>query len=242
MSLKTQFFIEAMRSINTTNTLPLTLGKVVDVKSEGYFVDVELSYKITNMQKFQSVPVLRNKYLNYPILKDDIVILVPFSHLIQNYLEKGEYANEDMVWTQCYFALPMCFEETYKHKNELSFRTPDEKFIISINDEKLTLQTSDGLKVEMDLKNLAIELQDFTLTAKGKIEMSAQQNLKISSQTPIEIGTSTATLGGILNDICTALNLAGAPVTTGSATTTPNPALAGQVSSIQTKIGGSFKQ
>lgn len=230
--LQTQFFLQALKSFNVTNELPITLAKIVEVKDEGYYIDVELSHTINNMQKYQNIPVLRNKYSNYPVLKDDIVILLPFAHLLQNYLDNKKYANEDMIYTQCYFALPMCFKEDFKHKNELSFRTPKEKFLMSINDEKLTLETEQGIKFEMDLQNLKVELT--------KLELQAKQ-IKLTADTPIEFGTSIATLGGILNDICTALNLAGAPVTVGSATTTPNPALAPQVSQIQTKISGAFQ-
>lgn len=241
MSLKTQFFLEALQSLNQTTALPTTFGVVVEVKNEGYLIDVELTYEIQNMQKFQNIPVLKNKYLNHPILKDDIVILMPMSHLMQGYLENKKYANDDMIYSQCYIALPICFQEDFKHKNELSFRTPDEKFLISINDEKLTLETEQGLKVEMDLQNLAIELQGLSVKAKGDIKLESQANLILKGNTPLEIGNSIATIGAILNDICTALNLAGSPVTTGSATTVPNPALAPKVAEITTKIGGSFK-
>lgn len=238
MGLQTQFFLQAIKSLNTINELPVTLAKIVEVKDEGYYIDVELSYHIDNMQKFQNIPVLRNKYSNYPVLKDDIVILLPFAHLLQNYLDNKKYANEDMIYTQCYFALPMCFKEDFKHKNELSFRTPKEKFLISINDEKFTLETEQGTKFEMDLQNLKAELTKLQLQTK-QLEIKSNQ-IKLTADTPIEFGTSVATLGAILNDICTALNLAGAPVTVGSATTTPNPALAPQVTQIQTKIGGAF--
>lgn len=238
MGLQTQFFLQALKTFNTTNELPITLAKIVEVKDEGYYVDVELSHTIDNMQKYQNIPILRNKYSNYPVLKDDIVILLPFAHLLQNYLDNKEYASSDMIYTQCYFALPMCFKEDFKHKNELSFRTPQEKFLMSINDEKLTLETEQGIKFEMDLQNLKAELTKLELQTK-QLEIKSSQ-LKLTADTPIEFGTSIATLGGILNDICTALNLAGAPVTVGSATTTPNPALAPQVTQIQTKISGAF--
>lgn len=239
MGLQTEFFLEAIQSLTKQNALPITLAKVLEVKDEGYLVDVELSYKITNMQKFQNIPVLKNKYINYPILKDDIVILLTLSHLLQNYLEKKEYSGDTMIFSQCYFALPMCFKEDFKHKNELSFRTPDEKFLISLNDEKFTLDSSEGIKVEMDLQNLTAEMTKLELSTK-QMEVKSTE-LKLTADTPIEFGTSIATLGSILNDVCTALNLAGAPVTVGSASTTPNPGLAPQVSQIQTKISGAFK-
>lgn len=228
--LQTQYFIQALKSLNAETFLPITLATVKNVVDEGFYIDVELTEKSINMQVYHNVPVLKNKYANTPINKGDLVILMTFSHLLQNYLESKQYAKE-IVWENGYFALPFCLKDDFKHKNEFSVRTPDEKFIITLNDEKMLLETKNGIKFEMTLSDLAFELTKLELTTK-------QMSLKAES--PIEFGTSVATLGAILNDICTALNLAGAPVTTGSATTVPNPGLSTAVSNLQAKIGGSF--
>lgn len=228
--LQTSYFIEAMKSFGAESKLPITLAKVTKVIDEGYYVDVELTEKLINMQEYHYVPVLKNRYVNSPINKGDLVILMTFSHLLQNYLESKQYAKE-IVWESGYFALPLCFKDEFKHKNEFSIRTLDEKFIITLNDEKLLLETQNGLKFEMSLTDIALELQ--------KLEVKARE-VSVKSQMPMELGTDIASLGAILNDICTALTLAGAPVTVGSATTTPNPGLATAVSNLQTKIGGSF--
>lgn len=228
--LQTQYFIQAMRNFNSQATLPITLANVKKVLDEGYYIDVELTEKTINMQEYHNVPVLKNKYTNTPINEGDLVILMTFSHLLQNYLETQEYAK-DIVWESGYFALPMCFKDEFKHKNEFSVRTKDEKFIITLNDEKMLLETQNGIKFEMTLTDLVVELT--------KLEVKANE-IKISSDSPLEIGTQIATLGAILNDLCNAITLAGAPVTVGSATTSPNPGLASAVSQAQTKISGAF--
>lgn len=228
--LQTTYFIEAMKSFNAEAKLPITLAIVKKVIDEGYYVDVELTEKLINMQEYHYVPVLKSKYANSPINKGDLVILMTFSHLLQNYLESKQYAKE-IVWESGYFALPLCFKDEFKHKNEFSVQTPNKKFIITLNDEKLLLETKNGLKFEISLTDIALELQ--------KIEVKARE-VSLKSQTPMELGTDIASLGAILNDICTALSLAGAPVTTGSATTTPNPGLSTAVTNLQTKISGSF--
>lgn len=228
--LQTQYFIQAMKSFNAESALPITLAIVKEVVDDGYYIDVELTEKTINMQIYHNVPVLKNKYANTPINKGDLVVLLTFSHLLQNYLETKQYAK-DIVWNNGYFALPLCYKDEFKHKNEFSIRTPDEKFIITLNDEKMLLETQNGLKFEMTLTDLSLELTKFKLKAK---------QLSIKSQSPIEFGTDIATLGAILNDLCNAITLAGAPVTVGSATTTPNPGLSTAVTDAQAKINACF--
>lgn len=237
---KTEFFVQALKSFNARAELPRTLATVKGVSENGYYVDVELTEKTLGAEVIEYVPVLKSKYCNVPVNEGDLVILLTFSHLLQNYLETKQYATET-VWNNGYFALPMAFLDEFEHKNEFSIITPDKKFKIILNDEKMLLETEQGLKVEMDLQNLVIELQALEVKSKGDIKLESQTNLILKGNTPLEIGNSIATIGAILNDICTALNLAGSPVTTGSATTVPNPALAPKVAEISTKIGGSFK-
>lgn len=238
-AVKTQFFLEAMRDFNGESDLPITLAKVVEVKDEGYYVDVELVNKQTNMQKYQFVPVLKSKYVNAPILKDDLVILMTFSHLLQNYLEDKQFGTS-IVFNKCYFALPLCYKDEFKHKNEFSVRSPNEKFIITLNeDDGILLKTEQGLEMKITLQDVELVAQNFKVNAKTAIELQSNTQMVIKAKSPLEIGTDSATLGGILQDLTNALlTLASA---TAGPTTPASPTLASDCAQILAKIAISFK-
>lgn len=239
-NLKAQYLLKALQNFQRTAELPITLAVVKAVSEEGYFVDIEHSVKEIGAEVLKDIPVIHSKYVNTPILEGDLVILIPFSHLIQNYLEDKSYGTE-IQYAQCYFALPMCYKEGYKHKNELSIRTPDEKFIITFSDDNgFLLETQEGLKIKFDTKDLTAELNQLAITANTKVAIESKAELALKASSPIEIGTNVATLGAILQDICNAvISLASA---TAGPTTPASPTLAADVAQIITKISGSFKQ
>lgn len=179
------FFIRGLGNVLPKNiSLPHTFAKVIEVYNEGYFIDVELILKSDGLETYKNIAVLKNKYFNTPILKDDIVILITLSHLTNDFLESGELENPSPM--QSYLALPYVLKKDFENqefKNFFYLRTPKNKVKIDITENVINI---DAKEAETSLNT---------------------NELNIVSKEPISFKTNEE-LGKILSDLINILSSA----------------------------------
>ena len=90
-----------------------TIGKIRDVKEEGFFVDVDLLLTDEGLEPYYNIPTIRSKYYNYPIRKGDLVLLLTISHLQNDVMEKGNFADYPAVYDS-YIAVPFNILSEFK--------------------------------------------------------------------------------------------------------------------------------
>ena len=87
--------------------LPTTFGKILAVKEEGFYVDVQLCSGDAGLEPYQNIPTMRSKYYNYPIRIGDFVILLPMSHLQNSFYEMGSFGGLVPASYNSYVAIPI---------------------------------------------------------------------------------------------------------------------------------------
>lgn len=209
--MNNMFFKRGIREIASSPSLQETLGKVKKIKDNGYFLDVEYTNKALGSQVLSNVPCVKNKYFNTPIKEGDLVILISISHLLENYLNSGSY--NEVISEESYIAIPFCLKNDFSFKNIFCLKT--ENFEVNLDDESKTAEVR---------------------IPSGKLSIEANE-VSIKSQSPMELQN----IKDVLSQIVDSIRLAGAPVTTGSATTTPNPGLEASLNTLKTLVEGGFK-
>lgn len=215
-----QYFLQSIADFNATYNLERTLAKVTNISEEGFYIDCKLINTNIGSEEYKYIPVLKNKYVNYPILKDDIVILLTLSHLLGNYLETEDLQNPEN--REAYFALPFTLLKDFKHKNEFSLITPESNYTITCSD-------NEGIKINdiIALKDTKLEIKD--------------ADISIKSNMPIEIG-GTDTLGSLLDELVnTLLSATTGPLAPSGTTTSFDPTTITKLTSLISKINLTFK-
>ncbi|HDZ5057793.1 TPA: hypothetical protein RTG63_001656 [Campylobacter jejuni] len=181
------FFIKGLNAVvEKEPNLVNTYAKVVEVKDDGYNIDVELILKSEGLETFKNIPVLKHPYYNVPIRKDDLVILLTLSHLQENFLETGELENPPLF--QSYFALPYVLKENFEHAEYTNFfhlRTPEGKSKITLNE--------DECKIDMENSSIDIKSKEFSIENKNPISLKTQEELGSILIDLINILTSSST-------------------------------------------------
>lgn len=233
-NIQTSYFLAAIRDIveeYQSQNLVKTLATVESIDKEGFLVEVKFLDSKEGDKTIKGVPVLRNKYFNTPIYEKDLVMLLTLDKLFDSFILTGKYENVYTVSN--YVALPYCIFEQFKHKNEFSIITKDEKF-------KLQLNEDDGLKIESQLpneqkhKSLKVELQ-------GDLEIAAQQNAAIAANQSVELKTAALSLGKAFEKLIDCFANTPAMNTPQGGPVSEWPAIVTQLQTIKTLISQNFK-
>lgn len=216
--------------------LPCTIAKVENITNEGFFIDCSLIIRKDNLETYKNIPVMKNKYFNYPILQGDLVVLIEFSHQQSSFFENGQMA--EIVNSPSYLALPWAVAMDFKHLNEISVITPESKVKMQMNDTNGVNLEAPEVDIVSKAKNKTEEYSE-NVTMKSKAYANEADEISMKASKPITIETSEklgATLEGLINNLISAIQNAGNPMVVGQATSTPNPSLPGDIAKIQQDI------
>lgn len=172
------------------NSLPRVLAKVTSVEDEGYSVEIEFINQTLGAERISGIPVLKNKYVNYPILEGDLVILLTMSETLDSYTKTKNFTNA--LNSDTYFAVPYTMFSDYKHKNEISLISPQENITARVSDD-------DGIIIE-NKRDFELNSNKITIEGKSDIGIKSNTNFKTEALT-IEMKTSAMSLGDVFEKL-----------------------------------------
>lgn len=226
VNTETQYFLKAIRQViqeqNATD-LVKTLAIVKKVQKEGYLVDVEFIDKESCQELVEGVPVLRNAYFNTPIYEGDLVILQVIDRSFDSYILQKSFNYT--LKLQTYFALPYTLYENFKHKNEFSVITKNDKF-------KLRLNEDEGLSIDSQLDNVEKH---------KSVKISSQTETVIESQTSMEVKTAAMSLGSAFEQLIDIFANVPALNTASGGPVGEWPAIVAQLTALKPLIKQNFK-
>lgn len=231
---ETQYFIKAIRQLISESDaakLVKTLAIVKAVKDEGYLIDVDLVDKEASRETLEGVPVLHNQYFNTPIYENDLVILQTLDRSFDSYIVKGEF-NESLK-IQTYFAVPYTLFENFKHKNEFSIITKNDKF-------KLRLNEDDGLSIENQLDCIE-QHKTVEIASQQTMKLSSQADTVIESQTTMEVKTAAMSLGSAFEQLIDIFTNVASMTTPNGGPVAEWPAIVAQLTALKPLIKQNFK-
>lgn len=226
VNTETQYFLAAIRQViqeqNATD-LVKTLAIVKKVQKEGYLIDVEFVDKQSCQELIEGIPVLRNAYFNTPVYEGDLVILQVIDRSFNNYILQKSFNNS--LKLQTYFAVPYTLYENFKHKNEFSIITKNDKF-------KLRLNEDDGLSIDSQLDSIEKH---------KSVKISSQTETVIESQTSMEVKTAAMSLGSAFEQLIDVFANVPTFTTPSGGPVAEWPAIVAQLSALKPLIKQNFK-
>lgn len=142
-------------SENSAIILPTTFAKVTKINENGSVIDVILVLENVGLSEYKNIPIIKNKYAYAPISEGDIVLLLPISHLLENFLEKE--VIDSVINLNSYVCVPFGVEKDLKDfTNNFHLKTPKEKIKGEITEDIAKLE-SESSDLNISFKNIDIK-------------------------------------------------------------------------------------
>lgn len=142
-------------SENNATILPTTFAKVAKINENGSIIDVILILENVGLSEYKNIPIIKNKYAYTPISEGDIVLLLPISHLLENFLEKE--VIDSVINLNSYVCVPFGTEKDFKDfSNNFHLKTPKEKIKGEITENVAKMESESG-DLNFSFKNIDIK-------------------------------------------------------------------------------------
>lgn len=172
--------------------LPTTFGKVVAYEVTGKTVDVELVLKSEGLTPYKNIPLVKNKYVTYPINNGDYVLLISINHLLENFVTTGLII--DAIELNSYVAIPFALEFDLKDiTNAIHLNSLNGSVKGFINDEKVEIKSSQA-DFNMQMQSINIESLNLVTIGRGNITLGYifERLIQILSTSQTEIASGPA--------------------------------------------------